>query len=177
MSKQASESLETFLATLEKRAHVARTISIVITVSTIALAAVTLIFTIREIKGRINQENATLANVTKERIAAEEQRDRAKKELEGIQSTLDRLKRAVAPFTDDNPVLAEKVSEAVGANISIAIQHESQRAKATEVAKELRARGYIVYKITLRRLGPTEMQVRYFRRNDPGGKLGNNRNA
>jgi septal ring factor EnvC (AmiA/AmiB activator) len=168
MSKQPTRSLDGFLATLEKRAHVARTISIVITVSTIALAAVTLIFTIREVKERINQEKATLAGVTKERIDAETQRELAKKELEVIQSKLDQLKRAVAPFTNDNPVLAEKVSEAIGANISIAIQHESQRAKANEVARELRAKGYIVYKITLRRPGPTEMQVRFFRRDDPG---------
>lgn len=168
MSKQPTRSLDGFLATLEKRARIARTISIVITVSTIALAAITLIFTIREIKKRINQEKATLASVTKERIDAETQRELAKKELEVTQSKLDHLKRAVAPFTNDNPVLAEKVSEALGANISIAIQRESQRAKANEVARELRAKGYIVYKITLRKPGPTEMQVRFFRKDDPG---------
>lgn len=167
MSKQPTRSLDAFLATLEKRAHAARTISIVITVCTIALAVVTLIFTIREVKRRINQEQATLAGVQKERIDAETQRDLAKKELEVIQSKLGQLKRAVAPFTNENPGLREKVSEAV-ATISIAIQHESQRAKANEMAGELRARGYLVYKIELKRPGPTEMQVRFFRRDDPG---------
>jgi hypothetical protein len=47
------KSFDGFVDGLEKRARAARTISIVITIGAIALAAATLFFTIREIRKRI----------------------------------------------------------------------------------------------------------------------------
>lgn len=82
MSKEPTGSLDGYLETLEKRARVARTLSVVITIGTIALAAIVLFFTIREIRKRINQEQAALETLTQERINAERQRDAVKKELE-----------------------------------------------------------------------------------------------
>lgn len=173
MSKQHTRSLDGFLATLEKRAQAARTISIAITVVTITLAAITLFFTIREVKERINQENATLERVKKERADAEIQRDSAKKELEVIQSKLDLYRTAVGQLPEERrEALLKNAEEEISRTapgspkVYLQIVDDNQRGQAQAILEMLKRNGFKVQGIEWVRVqvsGLNQTQVRYFR--------------
>src|SRR5262245_10477147 len=101
MSTENNRSLDGFVESLEKRARVARTISITITLATIVVGALALYFTIRQIKLRIDQETDTLAHLTQERIEAEKKLDSAKQDLEVIQQKLAVYRSAVAQLPEE----------------------------------------------------------------------------
>lgn len=166
--EQELRTLLNEIAVREKRAY---TRSLFLILIPLVLGAILIGFSAyraKRLEGQRNQLAQEITQLDKQKSDSQRELNKLEKEYSEKVRKLDQFKRVVAPLTNDNPSLTEKVSEAAGFNVSIAIQHESQLAKANQVARELRAKGFVVYTIALKTPGPTEMQVRYFRRDDPG---------
>ena len=95
MSKESGQSFDNFLEGLEKRARSARAFSIAVTVVIIAIAALTLFFTIREVKRQIegarqeySTELAKLNEVKEERAKLQKELDATREELNGTKKEL-----------------------------------------------------------------------------------------
>lgn len=170
-TKEQPRSLDGFVDGLEKRARVARIISIAITIGTITLAGLTLFFTIREIRKRINDEQKALESVRQERIKAENELLEVRKELDAARERFDVYRTAVGQLPEqERAVILEKAVEinqgaSVSPSVFIQILDNNQREQANAVAKLMKRSGLKVQGVELVRVPVTlkQTQVKYFR--------------
>jgi len=171
MTKEQAHSLDGFLETLEKRSRAARTISIVITMATIALCAVILFFVIRA----ISREQARLRDVQQQVAQAEAKRDEAKKQLDSVSERLDYYSTALSAALkqipkDKQDTLLEKAARTTEATadspkVYLQILDNNQRPQAKLISDQLSQNNFRVQGIEWVRLPITisKTQVRYFR--------------
>jgi len=172
MSTEHSRSLDGFVSTIERRARMARTISVSITIGTLVLGGLTLFFTIGEIRKRIRLEEANLKSVTEKRIQAEEDLARLQKEyeLKVQESTISRTALNELPTNQRESLLQKaevinRTSTPDSPMVFLQILDNKQRDGANGVSAMLKKNGFKVQGVELVRVPVSlkQTEVKYFR--------------
>jgi len=172
MSTEQSRSLDRFVRAIEKRARTARTISVTITIGTIVLGALTLFFTVREIRQQIKLQQANLADVTQKVAQAQDELARLQKEyeLKVQESIISRTALNELPTSQRDALLqkAEAINRSVSSDsplIFLQILDNKQRDEANGVSAMLKKNGFRVQGVEWVRVTVSlkQTEVKYFR--------------
>lgn len=168
-------SLDHFVDKLERRARSARAISVAITIGVVVIGAVTVFFTIRQIRKQISEERDKLAAVQKETAETQAKLDQKKIDLDLAQHQLDVHRNALTQVsTEQRQELLKKGEEitdeqnakdgSATPNVFLQILDNNQRGQANAIAGKLKNNGFKVQGVEWVRIPVVikQTQVKYF---------------
>jgi len=168
-------SLDHFVDRLEKRARAARTISIAITIGVLVIGAVTVFFTIRQIRKQINEEKGKLAEVQQQTVEAQTKLEKLKREYDVVQQQSEVRRNALSLLPADTQqdlinkgeqiTIDQNANDSAAPNVYLQILDNNQRAQANAVAAKLKSNGLKVQGIEWVRIQVALKQtlVKYFK--------------
>lgn len=169
------QSFDGFIDSLEKRARSARTISIAITIGTITLAALTLFFTIRQIRKQISAEQAALNTLKDERQKTQDDLARLKHEYDAtvqqlnVSRDLSHIALAQLPAEKQEALIKKAVeinqTPSDSPKVYLQILDNNQRDQANALGNRLKNSGFKFQGVEWVRVPVTmkQTQVKYFR--------------
>ena len=161
-------SLDHFVESLEKRARIARTISVAITIGVVVIGVVTVFFTSRQIRQRIGEEQGKLTEL-------QGKIDKAKEDLDVTQHQLDVNRNALSQLAPEQRAAllneGEKItnqqegSSSAKAKVYLQILDNTQRAAATAIGRKLTSNGFDVQGVewVTVSVGIKQTLVKYFK--------------
>jgi hypothetical protein len=173
--QQDHHSFDGFIDSLEKRARSARTVSIAITIGTITLAALTLFFTIRQIRQQISKEQDALNSLKVERQKTQDDLARLKQEYDAtvqqlnVSRDLSHIALAQLPEEKQEALIKKAVeinqTPSDSPKVYLQILDNTQREQANGIGNRLKNAGFKFQGVEWVRVPVTlkQTQVKYFR--------------